>query len=439
MMSPINRRIFTSIRCPCHQRRRWYTSSNKNNATNIQTRTKRPKRGRLFFDRDYHIHLGGAIPPAFIADWIHEGHLALNDEIPDLVASSSSTKNRNIPMITVRKALLKYRGVALHPLDLKGHDLFLSAYNAPAYTSLPTFLTLYRAYSKRNLLYKHASRIARGACAHQYADIRVSIPHPNESLNEAKESPSIYAKRALDEMIYFHSCLLPGQKLFITFPRQTFSTHKNWEYFASFVDLLESTIENSSDTNNNTPWLRSQHLAFDFAGQPLPLAETLPLLDKLRNTFPYAFICYHHGEVCPHIPFSDRVRDTQLLLPYVNRIGHGLCLGLAVLGINPDDWGVDSTIDRTLLENEKEVVAINKKLAYQCLHQMEKLKIGIEVSPTCNITLGGARSERVLKEYVKEFLDCGVHVFVGTDDPGFLGTSLEKEIAILGSVDKECT
>ena len=93
----------------------------------------------------------------------------------------------------------------------------------------------------------------------------------------------------------------------------------------------------SSGTNNNTPWTSFQQLNFDFAGQPLPLNETIPLLEKLRGTFPSAFICYHHGEVCPHIPFSDRVNDTLQLLPYVNRIGHGLCLGLAILEINPDD------------------------------------------------------------------------------------------------------
>jgi len=32
---------------------------------------------------------------------------------------------------------------------------------------------------------------------------------------------------------------------------------------------------------------------------------------------------------------------------------------------------------------------------------------------------------------VREFLKMGVDVFVGTDDPGFLNTTMEKEIAIL--------
>lgn len=371
--------------------------------------TNRLVRGRLFFDRDYHIHLGGAIPRSFIADWINDGRLSLNDEIPDLVAVS---EHGNIPIITVRQALLRYRGVAPSQLDLDGRDIYLSAYDTPAYTSLPTFLTLYRAYSNRKLVHEHASQIARGSLVQPYADIRISIPHPN-SEQQYDESPSDYAKRALGEMHYFHSACCP-------FPRQTFNKNENWSYFASFVDLLESMTDNIS-------WAKPDQLAFDFAGQPLPLTLTLPLLEKLRNNFPSAFISYHHGEVCPHIPFSDRVRDTSLLLPYVNRIGHGLCIGLAVLGmgINPDKGG----------STNKEVIESNKEVAFECLDQMAKLNIGIEVSPTCNISLGGARDKQTLRRYVNAFLDAGVNVFVGTDDPGFLGTSLENEVAILKGVD----
>ena len=325
-------------------------------------------------------------------------------------------------MITVRQALSKYREVRAYQLshDLEGNDQFLSAYSTPAYTSLPTFLTMYRAYSKRSLLHNYASQIARGKYVHAYSDIRISIPHPKEN-----EAPSRYAERAIKEMNYFHSCLLPSQKLFITFPRQTFNAHNNLLYFGSFIDML------SSGANNNTPWTSSQQLNFDFAGQPLPLNETIPLLEKLRGTFPSAFICYHHGEVCPHIPFSDRVSDSLQLLPYVNRIGHGLCLGLAILEINPDDKPSpkNDTISNT------EVIQRNKDVAYQCLNQMSKLNIGIEVSPTCNITLGGARSKKVLQSYVDAFLDCGVNVYVGTDDPGFLGTCLEAEIELLRDLE----
>ena len=82
--------------------------------------------------------------PKYIADWINDGHLSLNDEIPDLVASSSSASDVPIPMITVRQALLKYREVRAYQLshDSEGNDQFLSAYSTPAYTSLPTFLTM---------------------------------------------------------------------------------------------------------------------------------------------------------------------------------------------------------------------------------------------------------------------------------------------------------
>jgi len=319
------------------------------------------------------------------------------------------------------------------------HAGFLSAYNTPSYTSLHTFLTLYRAYSRRNLLTTHASQIARGDLVHPSADIRISIPHPNEITNlepAGKESPSSYAKRALEEMKYFYSCLLPTQQLFITFPRQTFNAHNNYDYFVSFIELLESTMKNNDPSYIS--WLTSSHnnsLAFDFAGQPLPLDETLPLLLKLRSTFPSAFICYHHGELCP-IPFSERVRDAMRLLPYVNRVGHGLCLGLAVLGINPDYDDRSSSESTTysnitLEEAKKEVVARNRDVACRCLQQMAKLNIGIEVSPTCNISLGGAQSEKVFRRYVNIFLDAGVDIFVGTDDPGFLGTCLEKEVAIV--------
>ena len=327
-------------RNPCHQQRNWFISRSYSAG-----KSRASTRGALCFDRDYHIHLGGAIPSSFIADWVTSGQLSLEDEIPDLVALSSSSNRSdddNDPKITVRQAILKYRGVASsHQLnDWKEQDLFLSAYNTPSYCSLPTFLALYRAYSNRTLLYKYASEIARGECVHAFADVRVSIPHPNDvNNNQTTESPIDYAKRALDGMMYYNSCLLQSQKLFITFPRQTFNAHKNLDYFNVFLDLLSSTIANRS--NNDIAWIEdTQQLAFDFAGQPLPLKDTLPLLDKLRTTFPAAFIAYHHGEVCPHIPFSDRVHDTSLLLPYVNRIGHGLCLGLALLGINPDNYNL---------------------------------------------------------------------------------------------------
>ena len=68
---------------------------------------------------------------------------------------------------------------------------------------------------------------------------------------------------------------------------------------------------------------------------------------------------------------------------------------------------------------------------------MAESNIGMEVSPNCNITLGGGRSEGVFRKYVRKFLGAGVDVFVGTDDPGFLGTTLDEEVAILKGVDEE--
>lgn len=371
--------------------------------------------GRLLFDRDYHIHLGGAIPLTLITSWVREGKLTLDDEISDLVAAKSSCQ---FPSITVRRAFEDYRGFAISEQSqqkMNDVDVYASAYNTRQYNSLPVFLTLYRAFSKRHLLYLHAREICRGEFVHPHADVRVSIPHPENGSDEfdCEELPSQYAQRAMEEMIYFQSCLLPTQRLFITFPRQTFNVNRNLEYFNAFIDLLADHTLASADS--------SSQLAFDFAGQPLPLTQTLPLLDNLRNTFPSSFICYHHGEVCPGIAFSDRVKHTFDLIPYVDRIGHGLCLGLAVLGIDPVNAAVEHEF--TLQEN--------KEQAYLCLEQLAEQNIGIEISPTCNITLGGAMNEKILTDYVKEFLKMGVDVFVGTDDPGFLNTTLTKEISIL--------
>ncbi|KAL9189936.1 hypothetical protein ACHAXT_009611 [Thalassiosira profunda] len=364
---------------------------------------KRPKRrGRLFTDRDYHVHLGGAIPPRFVADWIRDGRLRLDDEIPDQVAASSSAANDSgfLPTITVRDALQRYRGIDAIQLESNGPEAFLSAYNHPAYASLPAFLTMYRAYSRRELLYSHAYEIARGEYMHPRADVRVSIPRPNgTSTVETKEPPESYATRALQEMAYYRSCLRPEQRLFVTFPRQTYSRHTNWEYFASFVDLLQSNTDGSATLE--TTWC-----------------------------FPVSIYLLSPREVCPHIPFADRIRDTMHLLPYVDRVGHGLCLGLAVLGINPDaEASADASAEATLESN--------RDAAYQCLHQMASSGIGIEVSPTCNITLGGARNKEILRQYVEEILRAGVDVYVATDDPGFLGTTLEEELAMLKGVDAE--
>eukprot|EP00957_Ditylum_brightwellii_P203952 15336911-Ditylum_brightwellii.AAC.1 len=56
--------------------------------------------------------------------------------------------------------------------------------------------------------------------------------------------------------------------------------------------------------------------------------------------------------------------------------------------------------------------------------------IGIEVTPSCNLSLGGAHN----LEYVKMFLDAGVDVYVGTDDPGFTGSTFVEEARLLWDV-----
>ncbi|KAL3786495.1 hypothetical protein HJC23_010661 [Cyclotella cryptica] len=293
-----------------------------------KTVCRNKQRGRLFHDRDYHVHLGGAIPYWLIAQWIDNDQLSTDDDIFDLVAAS---KCGHAPIIKVSDAIKKYRRRDDDRTPIS-KLLFLSTYNNPKYTSLPTFLTMYRAYSKRHLLREYAQTIARGEYIHTHADVRVSLPVPNEHSNDitSKESPFEYAIRAMEEMVHFQNSLLPTQRLFITIPRQTFSIHKNKDYFDAFVEILSKSITESDCKPTSLPMTEKQQPAFDFAGQPLSVTQTIELLAKLRDTFPRAFICYHHGEVCPGIPFNDRVKDTLDLLPYVNRIGHRLCLGLAV-------------------------------------------------------------------------------------------------------------
>jgi hypothetical protein len=280
---------------------------------------------------------------------------------------------------------------------------------------------MYRAYSQRHLLHEYAATIARDEFMHPKADARVSLPVPNDISSHSKrcEMPREYANRAMDEMIYFQSSLLPTQILFISIPHQTFNKYKNHDYFDAFIDLLSERKNDLSTNLVSAPMFTNKQLSFDFAGQPLPLSQTVQPVSKLRNTFPEAMICYHHGEVCPGISFGDRVRDTFELLPYVNRIGHGLCFGLALLNLYSEENGVlkdKTTIDRATLE-------VNRNLALQCLSIMAQRNIGIEISPTCNITLGSAFSPDVLRRYVAAFLQEGVHIFLGTDDPAFLNTT----------------
>ena len=48
-----------------------------------------------------------------------------------------------------------------------------------------------------------------------------------------------------------------------------------------------------------------------------------------RSHFPHATVCYHHGELC-QIPLVKRIEDAFQLLPFINRMGHAICLGVAI-------------------------------------------------------------------------------------------------------------
>ena len=116
-MRPMNRMMVNVVRHnPCHRHRKLLITRHYNVGTSMPT-----KRGTLYSDRDYHIHLGGAIPSSLIADWINSGQLSLDDAIPDLVALSSSSSNSsdvgNDPQITVRQAILKKDSQYVAPLS----------------------------------------------------------------------------------------------------------------------------------------------------------------------------------------------------------------------------------------------------------------------------------------------------------------------------------
>ena len=114
------------------------------------------------------------------------------------------------------------------------------------------------------------------------ADIRVSLPAPLPS-----EGTEQFAKRAMQELTHFRSCLLTGggQRLFITIARQQFNAKANFAHFRAFVDLLAETLP---------PPLEP---LFDFSAAELDVASELPLLqclNQLRPRLPGMYICYHH-------------------------------------------------------------------------------------------------------------------------------------------------
>ena len=145
---------------------------------------------------------------------------------------------------------------------------------------------------------------------------------------------------------------------------------------------------------------------FDFSGKELRVAEVLPLVRFIIEQIPDAYVCYHHGELC-QIPLHERVADARELVPWIRRMGHAICLGVALQGRNTN-------------------AALASK-ADACLAEMSSRRVAIEVAPSCNLGLGGATS----LSYVHDFLAAGVDIHVGTDDPGFLGTDFATERALL--------
>jgi hypothetical protein len=330
-------------------------------------------RGRLHLERDAHVHLGGSISRDLIQRWIRDGELAMDTLLHDFVAGGR---------ISVRDALIRYR---------RGLSL-AEAYQQP-YKTLDVFLTMYGAYSRRELVLKNAALIAR-TCICLKADVRQSVLDPLGSNAQLAESD--WAGQALSEMQHIRRCLMPDQRLVITFPRQCFSRDRHFSHFKTFIAVLKAAACAEPSPQS---W-------FDFSGQELRVEQILPLLRHLRQELPNAYICYHHGELC-QIALHHRVADAERLLPLINRMGHAVCLGVAI-----DEAHSDPALAQR---------------ARQCLVKMAHLGIGVEVNPSCNLSLGGATS----LSYVKDFLDAGVDVYVGSDDPGFLGTTMEKEREIL--------
>jgi hypothetical protein len=230
-----------------------------------------------------------------IQQWVEDGSLSLKALVHDFVAGGH---------LDVQNALSRYR-------NKLG---FLESYQQP-YDTLDIFLTMYGAYSVRSLVYNNARLIAH-KCIHPKADIRQSVPDPGcftPALSVAK-----WAQQAAEEMQHIGRCLLPEQRLVITFPRQTFTCNKHFPHFKAFIELLRNRLNSITRTtaeslsDDEQPW-------FDFSGQEVRVDLTLPMLRHIRKQMPRAHICYHHGELC-QIPLEDRVEDALKLLPLIDRL-----------------------------------------------------------------------------------------------------------------------
>eukprot|EP01116_Phalansterium_solitarium_P002347 TRINITY_DN12305_c0_g1_i1.p1 TRINITY_DN12305_c0_g1~~TRINITY_DN12305_c0_g1_i1.p1 ORF type:complete len:353 (+),score=39.11 TRINITY_DN12305_c0_g1_i1:188-1246(+) len=318
----------------------------------------------IWLDRDHHIHLGGAVPLELVKEWAENGLISDSQILIDLHAAHFGQS------ISTKDALLKYR---------KGLSL-VEAYQAH-YDTLEDFLTLFRAYAPQELVRANAARIMKSIAPR--ADIRISVPKP-------QGDPDEWAQKTITEFTYYKQCLQPEQNLVLQFQRQEFNNQLNRAHFNALTAALarQSVIQPM----------------FDFASKPVRVPDIVELLRQIRTDLPKAYIIYHHGELVSAFDLADRVEDVELLLPYVDRIGHAICLGVA----------------------EGEL----GERACQILRSMAQRKIGIEVNPTSNITLGGAPN----LNYVHRFVQCGVDLYLGTDDPGFLATDLDKERDMLRAV-----
>ena len=332
-------------------------------------------KSRIYTDRDYHVHLGGAIPKELIKQWIKQGDLSENDTIMDFHTHDSF--HCKLEPIMIRDALQKYR---------KGKG-FLDAYQAP-YDSLEDFLTLYRAYSRHRLVYSYACEIAQSI--YPKADIRMSVPFPPEG------APDIWAQETLKKARYYQSCFGTEQQLILLFPRNHFTARKNREYWQALIQSIKDQDPERADYINP---------AFDFAAVPIEVSEMVEMLAFIKQEIPEAFIAYHHGETCL-LPLEVEVCGAKKLLPFIDRMGHGMCLGLA-------------------LQSSSEFISA---IAHEVLEEMAEREIGIEVAPTGNTMINKSI------EYYCSFLEKGVDLYLGTDDPGFIRTNLDKETRLLYSV-----
>ena len=96
---------------------------------------------------------------------------------------------------------------------------------------------------------------------------------------------------------------------------------------------------------------------------------------------------------------------SAVLVPHVDRIGHAMCLGIAATG----ELGAGLSLQAA---------------ACSALRMMARRGVGVEVLP-----IGNAMLHEDNLNYYQAFTSHGIAMFVGTDDPGFTGATLEVEVA----------